>query len=56
MKDNKKTKDLKTLDQFIEEEFGSMGTKSRDRFEKGFRAFERSFLDNKRNGFFEISV
>jgi hypothetical protein len=52
MKENKKHGKLTTLDQFIEEEFGSMGTKSRDRFEKGFKAFERSFLDKKRNGIF----
>ncbi|PZV85408.1 hypothetical protein CLV31_103200 [Algoriphagus aquaeductus] len=50
MKENKKTKNLKTLDQLIKEEFGPIGTKARDKFEKGFKAFERSFLDNKRKG------
>lgn len=48
--ESKKTKNLKTLDQLIEEEFGPKGTVIRDKFEKGFRAFERSFLDKKRNG------
>lgn len=44
MKENKKTKNLKTLDQLIEEEFGPMGTKARDKFEKGFKFFEKQFL------------
>ncbi len=50
MKESKKAKNLKTLDQLIEEEFGPTGMKARDKFEKGFKAFERSFLDKKRNG------
>jgi hypothetical protein len=49
MKESKKTKNLKTLDQLIEEEFGLMGTKARNKFEKGFKTFERSFLDKNRN-------
>lgn len=50
MKESKETKNLKTLDQFIEEEFGPKETKARNNFEKGFKAFERLFLDKKQNG------
>jgi hypothetical protein len=50
MKDKKKTKELRTIDQLIEEEFGPIGTKTREKFEKGFKAFERSFLVKKLNG------
>jgi hypothetical protein len=49
MKESKKTKNLKTLDQFIEEEFGPKETKARNNFEKGFKAFEKSFLAKRRN-------
>jgi hypothetical protein len=35
---------LKTLDQFIDEQFGANGTVKREKFEKGFKSFERKFL------------
>lgn len=49
MKEIKKTKNIKTLDQLIEEEFGPIGRKARDKFEKGFKTFERRFLVKSRN-------
>lgn len=39
-----KKDNLKTLDQFIEEEFGSEGTPKRQEFEKGYEAFKIGFL------------
>lgn len=35
---------IKTLDQFIDEEYGKKGTKKRDKFEKGYEAFRLGFL------------
>ncbi|MHA7130194.1 helix-turn-helix domain-containing protein [Algoriphagus namhaensis] len=35
---------LKTLDQFIEEEFGQEGTPDRQAFEKGYETFKIGFL------------
>jgi ribosome-binding protein aMBF1 (putative translation factor) len=35
---------LKTLDQFIDEQFGQKGTSKRDKFEKGYEAFELGYL------------
>lgn len=35
---------IKTLDQFVEEEYGRKGTKKRDKFEKGYEAFKLGFL------------
>lgn len=39
---------LKTLDQYIEEQFGPRGNLAREKFEKGFESFERKFLARKR--------
>ncbi len=39
-----KKDNLKTLDQFIEEEFGPEGTPDRQAFEKGYEAFKIGFL------------
>ncbi len=40
-----KTKNnLKTLDQFIDEEYGKHGMPKRDEFEKGFEAFKLGYL------------
>lgn len=40
-----KTKNsTKTLDRFIDEEYGKKGTKKRDKFEKGYEAFKLGFL------------
>lgn len=39
-----KKDNLKTLDQFIEEEFGQEGTPDRQAFEKGYEAFKIGFL------------
>ncbi|HNE93202.1 MAG TPA: helix-turn-helix transcriptional regulator [Chitinophagaceae bacterium] len=35
---------IKTLDQFIDEEYGKKGSKKRDKFEKGYEAFRLGFL------------
>jgi DNA-binding XRE family transcriptional regulator len=35
---------IKTLDQFIDEEYGKKGTAKRDKFEKGYEAFKLGFL------------
>lgn len=35
---------IKTLDQFIDEEYGKKGTTKRDKFEKGYEAFKLGFL------------
>ena len=34
----KKKNNLKSLDQFVEEQYGKKGTAKRDKFEKGFKA------------------
>ena len=40
-----KTKsNIKSLDQFIEEQYGKKGTKKRDKLEKGFESFKLGFL------------
>lgn len=39
-----KKDNLKTLDQFIEEEFGPEGTPDRQAFEKGYEAFKIGYL------------
>jgi HTH-type transcriptional regulator/antitoxin HipB len=39
-----KKKNLKTLDQFIEEQYGKKGTAKRDKFESGYESFKISFL------------
>lgn len=40
---NKKS-NLKTLDQFINEEYGKKGTSKRDKFERGYETFKIGFL------------
>jgi DNA-binding XRE family transcriptional regulator len=40
---SKKSK-LKTLDQFVEEQYGKEGTPRRDKFERGFEAFQLGYL------------
>lgn len=35
---------LKTLDQFIDEEYGKTGTPKRDKFEEGYENFKLGFL------------
>lgn len=42
MKTNKKN--IKSLDQFVEEQYGKAGTNKRDQFEKGYEAFKIGFL------------
>lgn len=42
MKTNKKN--TKSLDQFIDEQFGKVGTSKRNQFEKGYEAFKIGFL------------
>ena len=36
----KQKSNLKSLDQFIDEQYGEKGAKKRDKFEKGFEAFK----------------
>ena len=36
--------DLKTLDQFVDEQYGKKGTIKRDKFEEGFESFKLGFL------------
>lgn len=43
-KNMSKKNNLKTLDQFIEEEFGPEGTPKREEFEKGYESFKIGFL------------
>lgn len=40
----KKKNNLKSLDQFVDEQYGEKGTVQRDKFEKGFEAFKLGFL------------
>ena len=35
---------LKTLDQFIDEQYGKKGTSKRNKFEKGYESFKLGFL------------
>ncbi len=35
---------LKTLDQFIDEQYGEKGSPKRDKFEKGYEAFRLGFM------------
>lgn len=39
-----KKNNLKTLDQFVEEQYGKQGTSSRDKFENGYEVFKLGFL------------
>ena len=40
----KQKSNLKTLDQFIDEQYGKKGTSKRDKFEKGYENFKLGFL------------
>ncbi|MEZ4773377.1 MAG: helix-turn-helix transcriptional regulator [Bacteroidia bacterium] len=40
----KKSASLKTLDQFIDEQYGEKGTAKRDKFEQGYENFKIGFL------------
>jgi HTH-type transcriptional regulator / antitoxin HipB len=40
----KKKSNLKTLDQFVDEQYGEKGTAKRDKFEKAYKAFKLGFL------------
>ena len=40
----KKQSNLKSLDQFVEEQYGKKGTSKRDKFEKGYESFKLGFL------------
>lgn len=39
-----KKNNLKTLDQFVDEEYGPIGTVKRNRFEDGYEAFKIGFI------------
>lgn len=39
-----KKNNLKTLDQFVDEQYGKKGTTKRDKFEEGFESFKLGFL------------
>ncbi len=40
----KQNNNIKSLDQFVNEQYGEKGTLKRDKFEKGFEAFKLGFL------------
>jgi DNA-binding XRE family transcriptional regulator len=40
----KEKNNLKSLDQFVEEQYGKTGTPKRDRLEKGYETFKLGFL------------
>lgn len=40
----KQKSNLKSLDQFVEEQYGKKGTSKRDKFEKDYEAFKFGFL------------
>ena len=40
----KQKKNTKTLDQFIEEQFGKKGTTKREKFDKGYDSFKLGFM------------
>lgn len=39
-----KNKNLKSLDQFVDEQYGKQGTTKRDTFEKGYEEFKLGFI------------
>jgi DNA-binding XRE family transcriptional regulator len=39
-----KKNDLKSLDQFVDEQYGKKGTAKRDKFEEGFQEFKFGFM------------
>jgi len=40
----KKKNNLKSLDQFVDEQYGKKGTARRDKFEKGYESFKLGFM------------
>jgi ribosome-binding protein aMBF1 (putative translation factor) len=40
----KQKSNLKTLDQFVEEQYGNKGSDKRDKFENGYEAFKLGFM------------
>ena len=40
----KKKNNLKSLDQFVDEQYGKKGTAKRDKFEKGYESFKLGFM------------
>ena len=40
----KKKNNLKSLDQFVDEQYGKKGTSRRDKFEKGYESFKLGFM------------
>jgi len=40
----KQKSNVKTLDQFVEEQYGEKGTSKRDQFEQGYEAFRLGFM------------
>jgi HTH-type transcriptional regulator/antitoxin HipB len=40
----KQKNNLKTLDQFVDEQYGPNGTSKRDKFEKGYEEFKLGFI------------
>ena len=40
----KNENNLKTLDQFVDEQYGKAGNEKRDKFEKGYETFKLGFL------------
>jgi len=40
----KQNSDIKSLDQFVDEQYGEKGTIKRDKLEKGYEAFKLGFL------------
>jgi HTH-type transcriptional regulator/antitoxin HipB len=41
---SKQKNNTKTLDQFVDEQYGEKGTSKRDKFEKGYESFKLGFL------------
>jgi len=39
-----KKNSMKTLDQFVDEQYGAKGTVNRDKFEKGYESFRLGYL------------
>lgn len=42
--ETKKNKDLKSLNQFVEEQYGKRGTKKREKFEQGYEEFKLDLI------------
>ena len=52
----KKKNNLKSLDQFVEEQNGKKGTTKRDKFDKGFKAFELGVISKIENNIKEVRI